>query len=859
MSANFLMYLSLSLFVAGVYLYRKKGISAKNMFFYAMVFTSVVFYLIYGIADYFTGNGIDESVIFHFKYGLGGAGFLEYSELIVTSIVLIIFGLFFLVWILSKRVKHNSRWIANNYISYLFVLIAFVLNPAASDVYSLLSSESGTVDSKKLFREPYITKSSTVDFHKFYREPYITKVEDETKNLIVIYTEGLERTYFDETLFPGLIKGLRELESKSTYFTNIKQVSGTGWTIGGMVASQCGIPLFTPSHGNSMSGMDAFLPSATCLGDLLHDEGYELIYYGGAALAFAGKGKFFWTHKFDDISGRDELLPNLADKSYKSGWGLYDDSLFDLAYKRFIELSALDSKFGLFLLTLDTHHPNGHPSKSCQDNIYNDGTNPILNAVACSDYLIAEFVNRIMQSPYGDKTVVVVLSDHLAMRNTASHLLKKSERRNLFMIIEANANRSIEIQEMGSTLDIGATILPFIGYKGSMGLGRNLNDSNLSTSDIRYIQKNLLAWKSSISHFWDFPKIRDSVEIDITKKTITIDDRVFNIPVLVELNADLETTLKFQFHRSKMHKKLIDHLLMLDRNKPFLLIDECANLNKLDKSLGQTGFCLLAGNGDRYVKKTRLYGNVKLTSDDIHGFIQLVPNFRPRRVAHAGGGIKRKTYTNSLDALDQNIKNGFLYFELDFSFTKDGRLVCIHDWKNSFKRSFGFWTKEKPTLEAFELLVRNKSEFNKCTLESLTHWMKKNPSAFIVTDMKEDNLRGLKIIAETIPEFERRIIPQVYDPRNYNKVKRMGYKQIIWTLYRYNGSDDDVLAWVDKFDGPFAITMPKNRGISDLPKNLATKHIPTYVHTINSLEEKNRLVNTFGVTEIYTDFLHPKN
>ena len=858
MSANPLMYLSLSLFVAGAYLYRKKGISAKNMFFYALVFASVVFYLIHGISDYFTGNGIDESVIFHLKYGLGGAGFSEYSELMVTSIVLVIFGSFFLVWILSKRVEHNSRWLANNYISYLLVLIAMVLNPAASDIYSLLSPKSGTLDSKKLFREPYTTTSNTVEFHKFYREPYITKVADETKNLIVIYTEGLERTYFDETLFPGLIKGLRELESKSTYFTNIQQVTGTGWTTGGMVASQCGIPLFTPSHGNSMSGMDAFLPSATCLGDLLHNEGYKLIYYGGADLAFAGKGKFYSTHKFDDISGRDELLPNLADKSYRSGWGLFDDSLFDLAYKRFMELSALDSKFGLFLLTLDTHHPNGHPSKSCQDNIYNDGTNPMLNAVACSDYLITEFVNKIMHSSYGDKTVVVVLSDHLAMRNTASGLLNKRERRNLFMIIEANANRSIEIQEMGSALDIGATILPFIGYKGLMALGRNLNDSNLSTSDIRYIQKNLLGWKSSISHFWDFPIIRDSVEIDITKETIKIDDRVFNIPVLVELNGDLETTLKFQFHRSKMHKKLIDHLLMLDENKPFLLIDECANLNKLDKSLGQTGFCLLAGTGDRYVKKTRLFGNVKLTSDDIRGFIQLIPNFRALRVAHAGGGIKGKTYTNSLDALDQNIKNGFLYFELDFSFTKDGRLVCIHDWRNSFERSFGFRTKEKPTLEAFEALVKNRSEFKKCTLESLAYWMKQNRSAFIVTDMKEDNLRGLKILAETIPEFETRIIPQVYYPRNYDKVKRMGYKQIIWTLYRYNGSDDDVLAWVDKFDGPFAITMPKNRGTSDLPRKLATKHIPTYVHTINSLEEKNRLVSNFGVTEIYTDFLYPR-
>ncbi|MCK4824891.1 sulfatase-like hydrolase/transferase, partial [bacterium] len=702
MSANFYMYLSLFLFVAGVYLYRKTGFAAKNMVFYTMVFASVILYSIFGMSDYFTGNGIDESTIFHFKYGLGGAGFSEYLELIVTSVVLIILGTIFVVWILSKRVKSNSRLLVNNYTAHILVLVSLLLNPATADLYSHLSYQSSTAVANKLYKEPFITKPTTNDFNKFYREPYITKVMGETKNLVVIYAESLERTYFDETIFPGLIKGLRKLESKSTYFTNIKQVAGTRWTIGGMVASQCGIPLFTPSHGNSMSGMDEFLPSAICLGDLLHNEGYELIYYGGADLAFAGKGKFYASHGFDEISGKDELLADLADESYKSGWGLFDDSLFDLAYKRFVELSALDDKFGLFLLTLDTHHPKGHLSKSCQGKIYDDGLNPMLNAVACSDYLITEFINEIMQSPYGEKTVVVLLSDHLAMRNTASNLLKKSERRNLFMIIEANANRSTEIQELGSPLDIGATVLPFIGYNGSIGLGRNLNDTNQSIAEIEYIQKNLLAWKSSVSQFWDFPKIRDFVEIDITAKTLKIDDRVFDIPVLIELNADLETTLKFQFHRSGGHKKLIDHLLMLDNNRAFILIDECANVNELDEELGQTGFCLIAGNGDKYVKKTRLYGNVTLASDDIRGFIELIPNFQPLRVAHAGGGIRGKTYTNSLDALDQNIENGFLYFELDFSFTKDGRLVCIHDWKKSFRRSFGFWTKEKPTVEAFE-------------------------------------------------------------------------------------------------------------------------------------------------------------
>jgi len=857
MSATFHMYLSLSLFVAGVYLYRKPGFSPKNIFFYTMVFASIIIYLMYGILDYLTGNGIDESAIFHLKYGLGGAGFSEYLELFVTSIVFTILGSIFIVWLLSKRVKSNSRWIVN--ISYLLVLASLLSNPATSDVYGLLSYKSNTVDFNKLYRELDVTESSTVEFAKFYREPNITKVMDDSKNLVVIYAEGLERTYFDETIFPGLIKHLRELESKSTYFTNIKEVAGTGWTIGGMVGSQCGIPLFTPSHGNSMSGMDVFLPSAICLGDLLHNEGYQLTYYGGADLVFAGKGKFYSTHKFDDVSGRDELLPNIADKSYKSGWGLYDDSLFHLAYERFMELSERGNKFGLFLLTLDTHHPKGHPSKSCQDKIYKDGSNPMLNAVACSDYLITEFVNRIMQSPYGEKTVVVVLSDHLAMRNTASHFLQKRERKNLFMIIEANVNKSTRIQKLGSALDIGATILPFIGYKGSIGLGRNLNDTNQATADIQYIQMNLPAWKSSISHFWDFPKIRDFVEIDTTEATLRIDDRVFNIPALIELNADLETTLKFQFDSSNVQKNLIDHLLLLEKNKPFILVDKCYNVESLDKKLGFTGFCLITGSGDRYVKKIRLAGNVRFTSDDIREFTALMPRFLPLRVAHAGGGINGKTYTNSLEALDQNISNGFLYFELDFSFTKDGRLVCIHDWRKSFKRAFGFWTKEKPTLETFESLVKNKSEFTECTLASLAHWMKENPSAFIITDVKEDNLKGLKRIAEAIPEFERRIIPQIYDPRNYNTVKKMGYKQIIWTLYRYDGSNDDVLDWVDKLDGPFAITMPKNRGTSNLPRKLASKYIPTYVHTINTVEEMNKFAKDFDVTEIYTDFLHPKN
>jgi len=749
----------------------------------------------------------------------------------------------FSYWVLLKRVKNSTKGTIYIYTSYFLISLSLLFNPAISNIYTLLSP-----------------KPEAADFDNFYKEPHITKEANDSKNLVLIYAEGLERTYFDETIFPGLIKGLRELESKSTYFTNIKQVRGTISTMGGMVASQCGIPLLSPVYGpdlnNSMGSMDMYLPSAVSLGDLLHDKGYYLIYYGGAKLSFAGKGKFYSTHKFDDVCGKTKLLPKLINKSYKTGWGLYDDSLFDLAYQRFMELSTLYNKFGLFLLTLDTHFPDGYPSKSCQDIIYKDGSNAMLNAVACSDYLIREFVNKIMQSPYGAKTVVVIVSDHLAMKNTASKLLNKRERTNLFMIIESSVKEATKIQKLGSTLDIGTTILPFIGYKGSIGLGRNLNDPNQSISEIEYIQKNLLSWKPSILRFWNFPKIQESIEIDITNETIKIAGRLFDIPVLIELNDKLETTLKFTPCNDLLRKFLANQVLTLDKNTPFLLIDECKNVDRLDKTLGQTGFCLIAGKGGKYYKN-KINENIKLTSDDVRRFASLAPNFQVLRIAHAGGGIKQKTYTNSHEALDYSIKNGFLYFELDFSFTKDGHLVCIHDWKGSFKKTFGFEAKERPTLETFESLVKNASEFKNCTLDSLISWMKQNPSAFIITDIKEDNLKALRIMSKKIPGFERRIIPQIYNPKNYNRVKSMGYKQIIWTLYRYRGTNADVLKWVDKFKKPFAITMPKKRATSNLPRELAKKHIPTYVHTVNKLEEMNKFINNFGLTEIYTDFLHP--
>jgi glycerophosphoryl diester phosphodiesterase len=231
--------------------------------------------------------------------------------------------------------------------------------------------------------------------------------------------------------------------------------------------------------------------------------------------------------------------------------------------------------------------------------------------------------------------------------------------------------------------------------------------------------------------------------------------------------------------------------------------------------------------------------------------------FQVLRIAHAGGGLAKVSYTNSYQALDANLEKGFRYFELDFSFTRDNELVCLHDWKFHFKRTFGFDTDQPLSLEAFEKLARDNPKYTNCTLEGLAGWMRENPSAYIVPDVKGDNLAALKQMQQMLPDANRRVISQVYDPQNFNVVKAMGFQQIIWTLYRFVGTFDEIINWAEKMQSAVAIAMPKETAEIGLARALRSRGVPTYVHTVNRPEKMRIFMDVLGVTEIFTDFMGP--
>lgn len=225
-------------------------------------------------------------------------------------------------------------------------------------------------------------------------------------------------------------------------------------------------------------------------------------------------------------------------------------------------------------------------------------------------------------------------------------------------------------------------------------------------------------------------------------------------------------------------------------------------------------------------------------------------------VAHAGGQFGGKTYTNSIDALDTNYDK-YSLFEIDFSWTSDGKLVCIHDWDHSYKRSFGLEPSGAKTLAEFEELVGSRSAVRKCTLQSLASWMRDNPHSKVVTDIKEGNVAGLRAIREDYPDLVSRFIPQIYHPDEYFPVRDLGYEKIIWTLYMYEGSNSDVLSLI-RFMDLYGLTMSKARARTGLP-SLAYEAtgVKSWVHTINSDEELQEMT-ALGAASIYTDFLVEK-
>lgn len=238
-------------------------------------------------------------------------------------------------------------------------------------------------------------------------------------DVLVVFVESLDEGY-TRPRAPGaaLLPQLTRLQDEFQTLGRLHNLSGASWTLGGMFSTLCGVPLQPVglmSH-NGFQYSRYFFRGGHCLTDLMAAAGWDISFYGGASLAFAGKGRFLASHQVARRFGAEEWRQRGVTVP-TTGWGLLDSDLLEQAWADMQRPRQGDAPRMSLLLTVDTHGPHGAHDMSClprEDAEEDDEPADILReALRCTDHVVAQLVQRFLSQRDGRPKVVWVQGDHL--------------------------------------------------------------------------------------------------------------------------------------------------------------------------------------------------------------------------------------------------------------------------------------------------------------------------------------------------------------------------------------------------------------------------------------------------------------
>lgn len=223
-------------------------------------------------------------------------------------------------------------------------------------------------------------------------------------------------------------------------------------------------------------------------------------------------------------------------------------------------------------------------------------------------------------------------------------------------------------------------------------------------------------------------------------------------------------------------------------------------------------------------------------------------------IAHAGGGIGGRPYTNSMESMNEAIKNGFTMIELDLDMTSDGKIAAVHDW-DYFRGITGNEKNGKPmSLEEFKS-QKIYGKYSPMDAEQVKLFFETNKKAVLITD----KIKDFPEIKKNFP-FTDRLITEVFSYSDYDKAIKEG---IIYPALNLNAigkvEPEKILkknirmatvsdVFLEKY--PAEIELLHKRGVAVM------LYAPTKV--INRPEYLKSLLGK-KISMAYVDFCSPKN
>jgi phosphoglycerol transferase len=279
------------------------------------------------------------------------------------------------------------------------------------------------------------------------------------KNVVHIFIESAERTYMDHAEFGAIMDPLREFEARGLSAHDMAQLTYTYNSISGIVAANCGTPLFITSFTTKrfLEESGSFLPGAVCLGDILAKRGYSQAFVSGWPMAFTGQGPFFSSHGYLTLMGGPEVVAVMPGAG--SPFGADDAQVLDLSAALLHKFKQGQEPFSLTIAVSGGHAIDGYLTRQCEGKTGVPAGEPnILHAVKCTNMLIADFIHKAEAEGLLDNTILVLQSDHLTQPSTVTARLDKYDRRNFFSISGPGVAPTQHFRP-SSTPDIFPTIL----------------------------------------------------------------------------------------------------------------------------------------------------------------------------------------------------------------------------------------------------------------------------------------------------------------------------------------------------------------------------------------------------------------
>ena len=446
--------------------------AVKELFLFILLFIACLIISSSNVVSKNFGSTSINEILFYVQTNLENAKLSVIIDTIIEALpfALILAIILYLPISKIKDIKfkkiYPNKFLIKRRFSY--IMIVFLI----SIIYSL--SNIGYIDYLK-----YRSKHSEL-FENYYVSDVKLKFPKEKRNLIYIFVESLETTFFSEenggTYEESIIPELEKLSLNNISFSNSDllggayEVPGTEWSVAGLVSYTSATPILVNQERN-LYGEDRFLPGLISLGDILKKEGYNLEVMMGSDASFGNRDVYFTSHGnyeiFDIFTAKEK---GLLEPDYHEWWGFEDKKLYEFAKEEITRLANEDKPFNFNLITADTHFTDGYLDESCEvkydnqyDNVYN-----------CTSKMLNDFIKWLKKQDFYDNTSIVIVGDHLSMQE--NHFDGKTDRYIYNTFINSSVTTDTK-NRIFTSMDIFPTVLASMNVKiegDRIGLGTNL-------------------------------------------------------------------------------------------------------------------------------------------------------------------------------------------------------------------------------------------------------------------------------------------------------------------------------------------------------------------------------------------------